>query len=156
MISPIFYWGVMWEVFTILHDLMLMGAPEGRMLCEFRRDALGGCFTKFEFGLIGDWCWPAFEYVRTGSPEFVDNFENWSKVSGKLGGVAGVFAGVHIWWKWLFPCTMAESCRNILSAVSNCQWAACSNCFAWSCAHPAATTNWFIITCSRKESMVGQ
>lgn len=27
----------------------------------------------------------------------VDNFENAVNVSGKLGGVAGVLAGVHIW-----------------------------------------------------------
>lgn len=32
--------------------------------------------------------------------------------------------------------------------TSNCQWAACSNCFACSRAHPAANTNWFIMTCS--------
>lgn len=53
---------------------------------------------------MGD-CWwapPApleFEYVRTsdGSPEeLVESFENCRSVSGKFGGVAGVFAGVHI------------------------------------------------------------
>lgn len=32
--------------------------------------------------------------------------------------------------------------------TSNCQCAACNNCLACSRAHPAAKTNWFIITCS--------
>lgn len=30
--------------------------------------------------------------------------------------------------------------------TSNCQCAACKSCFAWSAAHPAVRTNWFIIT----------
>lgn len=39
--------------------------------------------------------------------------------------------------------------------TSNCQCAACSNCFAWSWAQPAASTNWLIITCSLNESISG-
>lgn len=39
------------------------------------------------------------------------------------------------------------------SHTSNCQCAACSNCFACSLAQPAANTNWLIITCSRRASI---
>lgn len=45
-----------------------------------------------------------------------------------------------------------HKCRDMIF-TSNCQWAACSNCLAWSRAHPAANTNWLIITCSRNESI---
>lgn len=41
-----------------------------------------------------------------------------------------------------------------LEFTSNCQCADCSNCFAWSLAHPAANTNWLIITCSFNESIL--
>lgn len=34
--------------------------------------------------------------VRTGLSPVVESFENCNNVSGKFGGVAGVFAGVHI------------------------------------------------------------
>lgn len=37
--------------------------------------------------------------------------------------------------------------------TSNCQWAACSSCFAWSAAQPAASTNWLIMTWCRSSSM---
>ncbi len=33
-----------------------------------------------------------------------------------------------------------------IALTSNCQCAACKSCFAWSAAHPAVKTNWFIIT----------
>lgn len=45
-----------------------------------------------------------------------------------------------------------EMC-NGRSLTSNCQCAACSNCFACSLAQPAASTNWLIITCSRRVSI---
>lgn len=43
---------------------------------------------------------------------------------------------------------MHEYRYGVLSAAftSNCQCAACKSCFAWSAAHPAVKTNWFIIT----------
>lgn len=37
--------------------------------------------------------------------------------------------------------------------TSNCQWAACSSCFAWSAAQPAVSTNWLIITWCLSSSM---
>lgn len=37
--------------------------------------------------------------------------------------------------------------------TSNCQWAACSSCFAWSAAQPAASTNWLIMTWCRSSSI---
>lgn len=37
--------------------------------------------------------------------------------------------------------------------TSNCQWAACSSCFAWSAAHPAVKTNWLIMTWCLSSSM---
>lgn len=39
--------------------------------------------------------------------------------------------------------------------TSNCQCADCRSCLAWSRAHPAASTNWLIITCSFKVSIFG-
>lgn len=48
---------------------------------------------------------------------------------------------------------MLVSWKNVLRAVSNCQWAACSSCFAWSAAQPAARTNWLIMTWCRSSSM---
>ena len=38
--------------------------------------------------------------------------------------------------------------------TSNCHFAACSNCFACSAWHPAANTNWLIITCCLRLSMM--
>lgn len=38
--------------------------------------------------------------------------------------------------------------------TSNCQCAACNNCLACSLAQPAASTNWLIITCSRRVSIL--
>ena len=37
--------------------------------------------------------------------------------------------------------------------TSNCQWAACSSCFAWSAAQPAVSTNWLIMTWCLSSSM---
>lgn len=55
-----------------------------------------------------------------------ESLDSDSNVSGKLGGVAGVLAGVHIELKcpagWQ-PGT-AASWKKTLRAVSNCQWAA--------------------------------
>jgi hypothetical protein len=86
----------------------------------------------------------------------VDIFEKANKVSGKLGGVAGVLAGVHIELKWELGWHALDSWKNILKAVSNCQWVDWRSCMAWSRAQPAANTNWLIITCSRSESIVCQ
>lgn len=33
-----------------------------------------------------------------------------------------------------------------ITLTSNCQWAACRSCFAWSAAQPAVKTNWLIMT----------
>ena len=48
-------------------------------------------------------------------------------------------------------------CLHPLKTVltSNCHFAACSNCFACSAWHPAANTNWLIITCCLRLSMIG-
>lgn len=40
--------------------------------------------------------------------------------------------------------------------TSNCQWAACRSCFAWSAVHPAVRTNWFIITWFFRSSMFAE
>lgn len=79
-----------------------------------------------------------------------DILENADNVSGKLGGVAGVFAGVQIGLKWplWWQLGTVASWKNKLRAVSNCQCDAWRNCFACSLPHPATSTNWFIITCS--------
>lgn len=45
----------------------------------------------------------------------------------------------------MFTCCLFTNHRLF---TSNCQWAACSSCLACSLAHPAANTNWLIITCS--------
>lgn len=63
-------------------------------------------------------------------PSEARSFENMASASGKLGGVAGVLLGVHIIWWWWWPLGMLVSWKNVLRAVSNCQWAACSSCFA--------------------------
>lgn len=87
-------------------------------------------------------------------PSEARSLENMASASGKLGGVAGVLLGVHIciwWWWWLLG--MLVSWKNVLRAVSNCQWAACSSCFAWSAAQPAASTNWLIMTWCLSSSM---
>lgn len=129
----------------------------------------------------------------------VDNLENCNNASGKLGGVAGVLAGVQIWlgenvekldkmnlnnelphlmmmmsmvkmiatvnYWWILKKYTESSLFGLENQklkefqehdalhTSNCQCAACNNCLAWSWAHPAATTNWLIIICSRNESI---
>lgn len=40
------------------------------------------------------------------------------------------------------------------SLTSNCQFPACKSIFAWSTAHPATFTNWFIIACCRRASIL--
>lgn len=81
--------------------------------------------------------------------------ENMASASGKLGGVAGVLAGVCIiWWWWLYG--ILVSWKKALNAVSNCQCAACKSCFAWSAAHPAVRTNWFIITWCFRSSIFAE
>lgn len=86
--------------------------------------------------------------------EFVSDAEslcNARRASGKFGGVAGVFAGVTsecCEWQGI-----AASWKNKLKAVSNCQFPACKSFFAWSTAHPATFTNWFIIACCRIASI---
>lgn len=47
-----------------------------------------------------------------------------------------------------------ENVNIAIMITSNCQCAACNICFAWSRAHPAAKTNWLIITCSLNESII--
>jgi hypothetical protein len=42
------------------------------------------------------------------------------------------------------------------SHTSNCQCAACRSCFAWSAAHPAVRTNWFIITWCFRSSIFAE
>lgn len=107
----------------------------------------------------GDWWWYLLLVLTASAVVFGDGlfpllaliFEKASRVSGKFGGVAGVLQGVMTCPK----CAEAEghggtvaSWKNMLRAVSNCQWADCSSCFACSLAQPAAKTNWLIMTCS--------
>lgn len=67
----------------------------------------------------------------------VDNLENAVKASGKFGGVAGVLAGAHIGYcefVWLplqfLHAGICASLKNILSAVSKCQFVDCKQCLA--------------------------
>lgn len=96
-----------------------------------------------------------------GGVSVVDSLENASKVSGKLGGVAGVFAGVHIglnrpfWWWYDEHDEVARqvSLKYTLNAFWKCQLFNWSNCLAWSWLQPATSTNWLIITWSRSDSI---
>jgi hypothetical protein len=82
----------------------------------------------------------------------VDNLDSAAKASGKFGGVTGVFAGVHI-GKWqLLPFLhvgLFGSWKNLLRAVSKCQFESVRSCLACSGWHPATYTNWLSITCCR-------
>lgn len=96
--------------------------------------------------------WFAFRVCGLGLVSEAWSFEKAARASGKFGGVAGVFAGVTSALCWLCE-GIAASWKNKLKAVSNCQCAACKSCLAWSLAHPAAITNWFIMACSFNASI---
>lgn len=64
--------------------------------------------------------------------------ENEINVSGKFGGVAGVFVGANAGFRLRLLCAILSDgvggidcpCRNKLNAASNCHWVSCNNCFA--------------------------
>lgn len=108
----------------------------------------GNCCPLLVDGPTWPWLWPE----RPDPPELpADILLNASNVSGKLGGVAGVLQGVIICPNCVDGQDgIADSWKNMLNAVSNCQCAACRSWVACSRAHPAATTNWLIMICSRR------